>query len=137
MRARTSVNRIAKLTWYRIRSYEKAKPYVNCVYLVSRKRKPVYIGRAKQFAGPSGRYAGGYRYLLDELLTAGISLHIGVRCVGNGHSLSVLERSLLYLFHKTKGLRNKKSASGKKPRDFVRVNVPHGLGDAVLRESDR
>jgi hypothetical protein len=38
----------------------------------------LYIGKAKQFGGPSGRYAHGYRYLVDALLKSGTTLHIAM-----------------------------------------------------------
>ena len=63
--------------WIRVSSYEEARKFEGCVYVLKKNGRPIYVGKAKRFGGSGGRYAHGYSYLLDELLASRrYSLHL-------------------------------------------------------------
>ncbi len=70
LKAKSSIN------WKEFDCYEAAKDCRLCLYVFRKHKKPLYIGKAKQFGGPTGRYAYGYRYLVDALIKSGCRLYI-------------------------------------------------------------
>ena len=64
------------LKWMKYTSYEDAKDITECIYVFAKGKKYLYVGRAKQFGGSDGRYAVGYRHLLDSLFKSGACVYI-------------------------------------------------------------
>lgn len=64
------------VTWTKYGTYAKAASAQKCLYVFKKGHEYLYIGKAKQFGGKSGRYAYGYRYLVEALLMSGAKLHI-------------------------------------------------------------
>ena len=64
------------IKWEEYETYEDAKNVRECLYVFKKAHRYLYVGKAKQFGGKSGRYAYGYRYLVDALLETGAKLYL-------------------------------------------------------------
>ena len=69
------------------------------MYVFKRDHYYLYIGKAKKFGGAKGRYAYGYRYLVDSLLESGVKLWI-LELGAHWKSVNNLENTLI---HSAKG----------------------------------
>ena len=58
------------------KSYNEAKDYKQCVYVFKKYNMYIYIGKATQFGGATGRYAYGYSYLIEAMIKSGATLHV-------------------------------------------------------------
>ena len=83
------------LPWKEYKSYEKAKDCQDCLYIFRKDDVPLYIGRAKKFGGPDGRYAYGYRYLVEALLESGCRLYIAELSGAQAERRHDYERTLI------------------------------------------
>jgi len=66
------------LTWAKYSTYGAAENAKRCLYVFKKGHAYLYIGKAKQFGGTRGRYAYGYRYLVEALLKANVTLYIAL-----------------------------------------------------------
>ena len=89
-----------KLSWNEYKDYDTAKDCQNCLYVFRKGKKPIYIGKAKQFGGAKGRYAYGYRYLVEALLESGCKLYIAVLDSKAAKNIDDYERSLIKKYRK-------------------------------------
>jgi hypothetical protein len=106
------------VTWKKYSDYLKAANVQTCLYVFKKGHIYLYIGKATQFGGASGRYAHGYRYLVDALLKSGAKLHIAKLSAKQWLSVRDYENTLL---NTPKG---KKAVNIRPPKNF---NVIHGL----------
>lgn len=83
------------IKWKRYSDYEEAASALKCLYVFKNGTKYLYIGKAKRFGGASGRYAHGYRYLVDALLKSGAELHIATLSDKQWLSVRDYENTLL------------------------------------------
>lgn len=83
------------VTWKRYRTYNGAENVKNCLYVFKKGHRYLYIGKAKQFGGSSGRYAYGYRYLVDALLESGTKLFLAELTVRQWQSVKDYENTLI------------------------------------------
>jgi hypothetical protein len=104
--------------WKNYSDYEEAASAVTCLYVFKKGVKYLYIGKAKRFGGASGRYAHGYRYLVDALLKSGAKLYIAKLSDKQWLSVRDYENTLLGtpIGQKTVNIR--------RPKNF---NLIHGL----------
>src|SRR5205823_11436681 len=65
-----------RLDWRRCASYKDAQDLEQCVYAFRKGNDILYVGKARRFGGSSGRYAFGYRYLINALLAANYKLYV-------------------------------------------------------------
>jgi hypothetical protein len=106
------------VTWKKYSDYSKAANVQSCLYVFKKGHIYLYIGKAKQFGGASGRYAHGYRYLVDALLKSGAKLYIAKLGANQWLSVRDYENTLL---NTPKGL---KAVNRSRPKNF---NWIHGL----------
>lgn len=81
--------------WKRYETYESAENITKCLYLFKKRHRYLYIGKAKQFGGKSGRYAYGYRYLIDALLQSGVRLYLAKLTKQQWKNVKDYENSLI------------------------------------------
>jgi hypothetical protein len=89
-----------KLDWKRYIDYEKAKDCQCCIYVFRRDNTPLYIGKAKRFGGPKGRYAYGYRYVVQALIESNCRLYIAELKGKAKGDIDNYERSLIQSYKK-------------------------------------
>lgn len=119
-----------KLSWEEYRNYDTAKNCQNCLYLFSKGKKPIYIGKAKQFGGAKGRYAFGYRYLVEALLKSGCKLHVAVLGEEASKNIDDYERSLIKKFRMH--LVNKKYQEPK--REIKNLELPWHVSNNAAQQ---
>ena len=84
-----------KLSWKEYEDYYTAQHSRDCLYVFRRGNTPLYIGRAKRFGGAKGRYAYGYRYLVEALLESGCRLYVAALDSEAIEQIVDCERSLI------------------------------------------
>jgi hypothetical protein len=109
-----------KILWKEYKSYQTAMNCTNCLYVFRKNGKPLYIGKAKKFGGPRGRYAYGYRYLIEALLKSGCKLYIAKINSRSSKFLDNCERTLIKKYRNH--LVNKKNQEPKK--EIVGIRLP-------------
>jgi hypothetical protein len=83
------------LAWRECTSYKDAQDVKQCVYAFRVGDDILYVGKARKFGGPSGRYAFGYRYLIDALLAAGHKLYVAPLADEQWDSVIDIEQTLI------------------------------------------
>lgn len=81
--------------WKQYKTYESAETVKRCLYVFKKGGRYLYIGKAKQFGGKSGRYAYGYRYLVDALLESGAKLYLAELTLTQWESVKDYENTLI------------------------------------------
>lgn len=103
------------LEWKLYESYEAAEKVQNCLYVFKKGHQYLYIGKAKQFGGKAGRYAYGYRYLVDALLESGAKLYLAKLSANQWSSVRDYENTLI---SSTKG---QKAVNRRRVKYFILV----------------
>lgn len=88
-----------RLRWHKISTHAEADSAHHVLYLFVGKGIVKYVGRAKQLGGSKGRYAHGYRYLIDLLWDCGLELYVS-QSLGKAQwdNIVDIERSLIAHF---------------------------------------
>lgn len=87
------------LKWISCKDYGAAKDHIQCLYVFTRGSTVIYVGKAKRFGGSSGRYAYGYRYLIECLLESKHSLWIAPLEDTQWKRINDYEQSLISLLN--------------------------------------
>jgi hypothetical protein len=104
--------------WRQYKTYESAENVNKCLYVFKSGHRYLYIGKAKQFGGKAGRYAYGYRYLVDALLESGTKLFIAKLTNRQWKSVRDYENTLL------NSTRGQKAVNRQRVKNF---NIINGL----------
>jgi hypothetical protein len=84
-----------KLAWSRIVNCDSAQDFSKVLYIWARSGHVRYIGKAKSFGGPRGRYAFGYQYLARLLLESGFRLYVSSLSPRQWKQVENIERTLI------------------------------------------
>ena len=108
------------VTWKQCNAYEEAENVTKCLYVFKKGDSYLYIGKAKRFGGPSGRYAYGYRYLVDALLASGATLFLAKLTEEQWESVKDYENTLI------SSCKGKKALNRQRVKSFKQIQGLEG-----------
>jgi hypothetical protein len=107
-----------KLRWRKITTHAEAEHALRVLYLFTKNSVVRYVGRAKQLEGTKGRYAHGYRYLIDLLWDCDFELYVSQSLSKvQWENIVNIERSLIALFDRPQ-LKNRNFAKANELIEF-------------------